>query len=185
MQQVSGPNYPIIAIGLVAALIPGITGAVIAERKGHNPVGFFFLGFFLGLIGLVITAVIVGIQKPEELAGGTGPALMVRYLNQETSIDRGALQFQGDRLAFIQKTGRYRFDIPYLIVKSARVLDRTNLPAGNPLLAKMMSGRKFLLEVTYDLNGYECLGLFAGNSQLSPIVNHYLMPFLGGTEDVA
>jgi len=35
----------------------GVGSAVIANSKGRNPAGYFFLGFFLGIIGLIITIV--------------------------------------------------------------------------------------------------------------------------------
>jgi SH3-like domain-containing protein len=45
----------LVAVLLVTALIFAIACAAIARSKGRDPVGYFLLGFILGLIGLVIT----------------------------------------------------------------------------------------------------------------------------------
>lgn len=45
-----------VAIHLIIGLICGVIAAVIASSKGRNVAGWFFAGFFLGLIGIVIVA---------------------------------------------------------------------------------------------------------------------------------
>jgi GYF domain 2 len=42
------------ALGLFVGIICGIICAVIAPSNGRNPVGWFFAGFFIGLIGLIV-----------------------------------------------------------------------------------------------------------------------------------
>ncbi len=43
---------------LIVGVICGIISALIASNKGRNAFGWFFGGFFLGIIGIVIVAVI-------------------------------------------------------------------------------------------------------------------------------
>jgi hypothetical protein len=47
-------------------LICGIIAAAIAVSKGRSGVGWFFGGFFLGLIGVVIVAVIADLKKEQD-----------------------------------------------------------------------------------------------------------------------
>lgn len=44
-------------MGLIILFIFGIICALIANSKGRNPIGWFFIGFFLGIIGLIIALV--------------------------------------------------------------------------------------------------------------------------------
>ena len=49
------------------ALITGVAGLIIGNRKGH-PVWGFFMGFLLSLIGLVILAIATRNEKPRPAA---------------------------------------------------------------------------------------------------------------------
>lgn len=49
---------------LIFALICGILTAVLANHKGRSVVGWFFLGFFFGIFGLI--AILVGSNKKEQ-----------------------------------------------------------------------------------------------------------------------
>lgn len=48
---------------LIAGVICGIIAAVIASGKGRNGLGWFFGGFFLGIVGIVIVAVIPNLKQ--------------------------------------------------------------------------------------------------------------------------
>lgn len=52
--------------GLIVMGVCGLIAAAIASSKGRNVVGWFFGGFFLGLIGIVIVAVISNKKAEEE-----------------------------------------------------------------------------------------------------------------------
>ena len=45
-----------LAVQLLVGVICGIIASLIASRKGRNIVGWFFAGFFIGLIGVIIVA---------------------------------------------------------------------------------------------------------------------------------
>ena len=55
-----------IAIQLIIGCICAVIAAVIASSKGRNVVGWFFGGFFLGIIGIIIVAVLP--NKKQEAA---------------------------------------------------------------------------------------------------------------------
>ncbi len=55
-------------LSLAIFIIMGIIGAIMSEKRHRNKVGGFILGFFLGLIGIAIIAV-VGEKKIEETKG--------------------------------------------------------------------------------------------------------------------
>ena len=48
---------------LVIGVICGIIATAIASSKNRSPVGWFFIGFFTGIIGIIIVAVL---DDPEE-----------------------------------------------------------------------------------------------------------------------
>lgn len=48
---------------LILPAICGIIAAIIASSKGRNVVGWFFVGFLLGLIGVIIAAVMPNLKK--------------------------------------------------------------------------------------------------------------------------
>jgi uncharacterized membrane protein YeaQ/YmgE (transglycosylase-associated protein family) len=49
-------------IQLIVGLVCGLIAALIANSKGRNVVGWFFGGFFLGLIGIIIVAVLSNLK---------------------------------------------------------------------------------------------------------------------------
>jgi len=56
--------------GAAFLIINGITGAIasaIAASKGRSAIGWFFGGFFLGLIGIIIVAVLPNLKEQERL----------------------------------------------------------------------------------------------------------------------
>jgi hypothetical protein len=52
-------------VWLIVSLICGAIAAVVASGKGRSPIGWFFLGFLLGLIGIVIVAVLPNLKEEE------------------------------------------------------------------------------------------------------------------------
>jgi hypothetical protein len=45
-------------LSLAVFIVMGIIGTIMSEKRGRNRVGGFALGFFLGLIGIAIIAVV-------------------------------------------------------------------------------------------------------------------------------
>lgn len=54
----------------VVLLIIGLACAAIANGKGRNPVGWFFIGFFFGLIGLIIACVVSNERERQRMHAG-------------------------------------------------------------------------------------------------------------------
>ncbi|HWQ22215.1 MAG TPA: hypothetical protein VN478_05770 [Clostridia bacterium] len=55
---------------LAAMIVFGVTTARVARDKGRNPVGWFFIGFFLLLSGLALALVMVPAGHCQEHARG-------------------------------------------------------------------------------------------------------------------
>lgn len=51
------------AVQLIILLVFGVITAMIANNKGRSAVGWFFVGFFLGLIGLIIVCVVSDLKQ--------------------------------------------------------------------------------------------------------------------------
>ena len=54
------------AVQLVLMVICGVIGAMIASHKGRSAFGWFFGGFFLGIIGVIIVAVLPNLKQQRE-----------------------------------------------------------------------------------------------------------------------
>ena len=52
-----------IAVQLIIAGICGMVAALIASHKGRSSVGWFFAGFFLGIIGVVVVACLPNLKE--------------------------------------------------------------------------------------------------------------------------
>ena len=52
-----------LSIQLILAVICGLIASAIAAKKGRNKVGWFFGGFFLGILGIIIVAVLSNIKE--------------------------------------------------------------------------------------------------------------------------
>ncbi len=50
-------------IQLIVGVVCGIIAALIASSKGRNVVGWFFVGFFIGLIGVIIIACLSNLKQ--------------------------------------------------------------------------------------------------------------------------
>ena len=70
-----------IVLQLVIGAVCGIVAAAIASSKGRNTIGWFFGGFFLGIIGIVIVAVLSN-KKQES------------YYRQQAELERRRLREQ-------------------------------------------------------------------------------------------
>jgi VIT1/CCC1 family predicted Fe2+/Mn2+ transporter len=62
-----------VLVGLIVMLVFGFTTARVAGEKGRNAVGWFFIGFFLSLLGLAIALALLPVQYYEQHAQGPQP----------------------------------------------------------------------------------------------------------------
>jgi len=72
-------------LSLIIGLICGIICAAIASSKGRNPVGWFFVGFLTGIIGLIIILCMSDLkaQRAKEQANARERRLLREQLRQE------------------------------------------------------------------------------------------------------
>lgn len=75
-------------IVLVVAIVSGVLGAAVGQRKG-SPVWGFFMGFFLSVIGLVIVAVSKPSAERQRPQGG-GPVSAYREVLREGRDEAGS-----------------------------------------------------------------------------------------------
>jgi ascorbate-specific PTS system EIIC-type component UlaA len=63
-------------VALLVGVVCGIGCVALSKSKNRNAVGFFFLGFLLGVIGLII-ALFIPVKEamlPAQTAGTPGPS---------------------------------------------------------------------------------------------------------------
>ena len=48
---------------IIVGLIAGTICALVANQKGRNPIGWFFLGFFFGLFGVIASLVVSNLNE--------------------------------------------------------------------------------------------------------------------------
>lgn len=53
-----GNNTWVYIVGLVVAVLAAWFSASTASKKGHSPIGYGILGFFLPLVGIIVALVL-------------------------------------------------------------------------------------------------------------------------------
>ena len=48
---------------LIVGTIAGIICAIVANEKGRNPIGWFFLGFFFGLFAVIASLIVTNLKE--------------------------------------------------------------------------------------------------------------------------
>jgi hypothetical protein len=127
----------------------GIGAAFIAKSKGRDPGGYFILGFFLGIIGLIIAAVVPA-EKAGPAAGGTAKTMagFLDYSNPSSPVIRkGGLSIGPAGLSFRAK-GKEPWTIPIDKITAASVFNKATLPETVPLGDKLLAGTKAVMYVT-------------------------------------
>ena len=76
-----------LALTLILRVVCGIIAAAIASSKGRNVAGWFFGGFFIGLIGIIIVACLPNLRQQRE-----------RMRQMESSRRRMAEQLRQERM---------------------------------------------------------------------------------------
>ena len=95
-----GPERDFVLIQLILVSICGAVAAVIASNKGRSGIGWFFGGFFLGIIGIVIVAVLPNLkeQKAKETAIERENRRLREQLMQEQIKGEAFRQHTAERL---------------------------------------------------------------------------------------
>ncbi len=85
---------------LLIAFISGVIAAAIASSKGRNAFGWFFGGFFLGIVGIIIVAVLPNVKvERERLAAAERERHRLReQLRQERLKGEAFRRYASDRL---------------------------------------------------------------------------------------
>jgi hypothetical protein len=90
-----------LGIQLVIAVVMGIIASCVAHAKGRNAIGWFFGGFFLGLIGVIIVACLS--NRKDEMRRNQHASrerrLLREQLHQERLKSQAFQQYAGARLA--------------------------------------------------------------------------------------
>ncbi len=88
------------ACTLAAGLLTGIIAAAIASSKGRSVVGWFFGGFFLGLIGVIVVAVLPNLteQKARWEYSEQERRRLREQLRQERMKNEAFRQYTSERL---------------------------------------------------------------------------------------
>lgn len=90
----------IVAVSIACALGSGF----IAEKKNRNPRGYIALGFFFGIIGLIVAA---GVPKAEALPGTRANAYVAVRKGDSITWHCGKLEWNDSGIRFRYPSGAY------------------------------------------------------------------------------
>lgn len=165
-------------IGVVLVwVLCGIASAAIANSKGRDPVGYFFVGLLLGLIGLIIAA---AVPRLDAVEGVIGKPIKVRFLKSSQEAVYGTLATENNTLVFQGADGQVKFPLPFAVIQSVNLLPGNQLPLDFPMRAKMGGSNRSVLQVAYkaqDEKEYKVY--FSGfKAVLQPMVAAQLQPLV-------
>lgn len=140
---------------LVYAMVCGIACSYLGKSKNRDPVSYFLLGFFLGIIGLIVA---VGVPKLDEVVAKKPLELnfIVFMLNmnaQEPSILKYVALLERDRISFPRvDPERAAIDIPYADIRETAILSNKALPESFPFRQKMVgwNSTRCIVKVVYE-----------------------------------
>ncbi len=173
-------------VHLIIAFICGGIAAAIAAGKGRSPVGWFFGGFFLGLIGIVIVACIANEKEAQARAQRAGQERrrLREKLRQETMKNEAFRQHAVSRLdAHDKRMGTRTRNTRKLrggTTRRKRLAEgKENRPARRPLAAQARRGRGASPEAVshwyYEING-ETMGPIS-EMDLAQLLRSKQIPF--------
>ena len=167
------------AIVLVHGIIFGIASSYVASSKNRRGLSFFFVGFFLGIIGLLIAIGVTKLEPPPSKEPIGMDSIHCFYLYSNERIDRGILQMTGDSIVFIEEDDGYNFKIPYKIIDSVRLIEAKELPKDSLLAVMAKGGLRIILEVRGKTSEGERSVYFSGQIDLlSDMVINRFKPML-------
>lgn len=179
----SGSSTIWIALAILWVLC-GIGAALIAQYKKQNVAAFFILGFFLGVIGLVIAAVAPSRDESGMPTGpARAPAAFLRDIQGSPSLEKGRISVDSQGLSFTPHDKSGKWTIPLSEVAGIRLLDKTAVPEYIPLRERMTAGGKRVLEVTRRAQGKASAFYFAGPAgALGHLAKQRLEPLAEGAQ---
>ena len=171
-------HYVIVVVVVVICIVFGVVSAGIAKMKNRNPVTYGIVGFFFGVIGLLI-AIFVPSLKIE------APYCKYLRMQNEPALDQGILQPTGYGILFVPKNQLYALDIPFNSIKGTNIYDKYPkelLPArtgdyGWSAAHKMLARENKILEITHDIQGQQAKSYFSiYKTIIEPFVQQVITP---------
>jgi hypothetical protein len=137
-------------VTLIVSLICGVVTAIVGNSKGRSPIGWFFVGFFLGIIGLIISFVVSDLNREREFRSHSNleRRRLREQLKQERMKNEAFRRHAGARLD--------RHDRALGVDTRAAGRELTAEPASaKPALPRPDSGRRREREWFYEAGGEE------------------------------
>lgn len=126
----------------------GVASAAIANSKGRDPAGYFFIGFLLGFIGLIIAAAVPRVEQTPGMGTNTG-SVKARFLKSSQEAINGTLAVENDTLLFKDLRGQFKFPVPFAVIEGVKVIPGNQLPGQFPMQKRMGGSSRSVLEVAY------------------------------------
>ncbi len=141
-----------------------------------------------GLVSFIITASLKPLIQPGEISQGISTGYSgslkhsARYLDTNGTVVSGSLLVPDDKLIFNGKRDASNLEIPYQTISDARIVSRAEFPPEYPVLGKMVSANRVLLEVKYKAHGEERTGYFSGGAWLKSVLKDRITPLMHAPE---
>jgi hypothetical protein len=156
----------------------GIACYFIARSKARNAVGYFFLGLFFGIFGLIITAVIPNLNENKKRAPSGRSQITASWLNQSGQWEKGRLRATDSNLEFMGEDGVVKAAIPFNTISNTIIYDGKTLPTDFPNREAVLKGKRLVLGVGHTVGGSEYGSYFSAGTQMKQFVRHRLEPTL-------
>ena len=141
-------NVSMLTAAVVIGVICGIVSAFIANSKGREPVGYFFICLLLGIIGIIIAAVVPRLE-PTPGMGADAKPINARFLKSSQEVMNGNLSVENDTLFFKGQGGQYQFPVPFAVIEGVNVIPGNQLPQQFPMRQRMGGSNRSVLELAY------------------------------------
>lgn len=149
-----------------AAIIGAIIGCIwifcgvacyfIAKSKGRDSAVYFFIGFFFGIIGLIITMATPSLDENKKRTTPSGRSqIMASWLNQSGQWEKGRLRATDSNLNFVGEDGVVKVAIPFETVSDTKLYDSKALPTDFPNREAVLKGKRIVLKVGHAVEGKE------------------------------
>ncbi len=149
-------------IVVIVWIVCAAASAGIALIKHRDPVTYGAIGFFFGVIGLLVASVVPSLKVKD---------LSCKYLNagSNPSVDRGRLQPIGTGIRFTSGDQGYAFDIPFVSIQGVQKYTKKNAPRDLPLRSKMLAENMMVLALQYSAQGQQVTSYFSVYKTVLPL----------------